>query len=119
MSEEMSVEVIENAARTAHEVNRAYCVGLGDRSQKPWDDATEWQRESTIEGVKGVIRGNGAGDSHASWLSHKLADGWSYGPVKDEVKKEHPCLVPFHRLPREQQTKDHLFICTVRGVLGL
>ena len=42
-------------------------------------------------------------------MKQKLDDGWKYGPVKDAEKKEHPCLVPFEQLPKEQQAKDYLF----------
>ena len=45
------------AAQAAHEVNRAYCTALGDKSQPPWDDAPDWQVRSCIDGVKGVING--------------------------------------------------------------
>src|SRR5690606_2016961 len=53
--------------------------------------------------------------SHALWMKHKLAEGWRYGPVKDEEHKEHPCLVPYEQLPLNQRTKDWLFaaICGV------
>ncbi len=37
----MNIELI---AKTCHEVNRAYCIGTGDLSQLPWDQAPEWQK---------------------------------------------------------------------------
>lgn len=46
----------------------------------------------------------------------EIADGWEYGPVKDPEAKEHPCLVPFSDLPREQQAKDFLFRAVVRAL---
>lgn len=54
-----------------------------------------------------------ASASHQSWMAQKLADGWTFGPVKDAEKKQHPCLVPFNLLPREQQAKDFIF----RGIV--
>jgi hypothetical protein len=42
-------------------------------------------------------------------MKQKLDDGWKYGPVKDPEKKEHPCLVSFSELPKEQQAKDFIF----------
>jgi len=36
--------------------------------------------------------------------------------VKDTEKKEHPCIVPFDQLPREQQAKDYLFRGVVHAV---
>lgn len=114
-----SLEQITNAARTAHEVNRAYCDGLGDTSQLPWQHAPEWQRESAIKGVAGVIQGNTPEQSHLSWLYEKNATGWKFGPVKNVDTKEHPCMVSYDQLPPAQRVKDLLYVTTVKGVLGL
>jgi len=46
-------------------------------------------------------------------MAQKLADGWTYGPTKNPDLKQHHCIVPFDKLPREQQAKDFLF----RGVV--
>lgn len=104
---------IEACARAAHEVNRAYCIALGDTSQPSWEDAPEWQKTSARNGVLGAIQGNTPEQSHESWLGEKSATGWRYGPVKDPEKKEHPCFVPYAQLPLSQQGKDALFISTV------
>ena len=40
-------------------------------------------------------------------------DEWTYGEVKDPAKKEHPCLVAFEALPKEQQAKDYIFKAVV------
>jgi hypothetical protein len=48
-------------------------------------------------------------------LAEKKADGWVYGEVKDPEKKEHPCLVEYEELPKDQQAKDSLFIAVVRS----
>jgi hypothetical protein len=108
--------VLEECARAAHEVNRAYCLAIGDSSQPSWNDAPEWQRSSARQGVLGVYYGNGPVESHGSWMAEKLANGWKYGPVKDPDKKEHPCMVAYEDLPPEQRKKDHLFITTVAAM---
>lgn len=102
-------------AAGAHEINRAYCLALGDASQLPWGEAPEWQMDSAIKGVEFHLANPDAdaSTSHTSWFAHKIANGWRYGAVKDAAKKEHPCLVPFNELPREQQAKDHLFKAAV------
>jgi hypothetical protein len=107
----MDDEKIENIARVCHEANRAYCAGLGDSSQVPWDEAPGWQRESCIKGVRFRLDNPNAPSSaqHERWMADKLADGWMLGAVKDPDKKTHPCLVPFRDLPLEQQRKDVLF----------
>lgn len=106
-------------ARVCHEVNRAYCQALGDNSQPAWDDAPEWQRSSARMGVDLHLSGDfGAAASHFAWMRQKLDEGWKYGPVKDAEKKEHPCIVPFSELPREQQAKDFIFRAVVHALRG-
>lgn len=107
--------LIERAARACHEVNRAYCLALGDTSQPAWEDAPDWQKDSARNGARLHLEVPDAGPqaSHESWSAEKLATGWKYGPVKDLEKKEHHCLVPFDQLPREQRAKDFIF----RGVV--
>jgi hypothetical protein len=43
---------------------------------------------------------------HEVWARQRLADGWKYGPRRDDVNKEHPCLVPYEQLPESQKTYD-------------
>lgn len=113
-------QMIEAAAKAAHEANLTYCQSIGDTSQVPWDAAPEWQKDSAMKGVLFLLEHPDAGDSaqHDSWMAAKLADGWVYGEVKDAEKKTHPCLVPFDQLPPEQQAKDKLFRETVLSVLN-
>lgn len=112
---------ISDIAKVCHEANRAFCEGLGDSSQVPWEEAPDWQIESCIDGVKFHLDNPELSDSasHNNWLVYKAREGWKYGPVKDEVKKEHPCMVPFRDLPEEQQAKDALFACIVRALYFL
>lgn len=106
--------VVEFVARVAHEVNRAYCVSIGDNSQLPWDESPIWQRDSARVGVKAHTANDMTPEqSHESWLEHKRADGWQYGEVKDVEAKTHPCFRPYSELPVEQRTKDYLFKAVV------
>lgn len=106
-------------AQVAHEANRAWCAALGDFSQKPWDDAPDWQKSSAVNGVMFHRDNPDAGDSasHDNWMREKLEAGWTYGPVKDEQAKTHPCLVAFADLPPEQRAKDALFRAVVHALL--
>ena len=107
----------DTVARIAHEVNREYCLSIGDDSQVPYDEAPDWQKQSARDGVAFVRDSPDAPASavHDSWLRAKDADGWVYGEVKDAELKTHPCIVPYHELPEEQRFKDALFRAVVRG----
>lgn len=98
-------------AKTCHQANKALCEANGDSSQKDWDEAEEWQRDSAVKGVEFRIANPEAAASaqHDSWSKDKIALGWVFGEVKDAEKKTHPCLVPFDQLPEFQQKKDKLF----------
>lgn len=102
---------IEEIARVAHEVNRGYCQALGDDTQLPWEEAPEWQKKSAMLGADLHLHSSESSpkDSHESWMAQKLTDGWKHGAKKDEKKKTHPCIVPFDKLPVEQQAKDFIF----------
>lgn len=108
----------EKIARICHEVNRAYCAAIGDFSQAPWDQAPSWQRHSALLGVEFAKANPHAGPdaSHKSWMRQKLLEGWKQGLVKDPKKKEHPCMVAFEDLPKEQQAKDYLFTAIVKAL---
>lgn len=110
--------IIDLIAEVAHETNRIYCQTINDFSQPSWQDASEWQKNSAINGVAFHIANSDAGcsGSHENWLKQKYADGWKYSEVKDPEKKEHPCCVPYDELPPEQKVKDALFVGVVRAM---
>ena len=108
----------EEIARVAHEVNRAYCAATDDPTHMPWEIAPDWQKQSAINGVRFHRENPGSSPaaSHENWLAEKMREGWTYGPVKDPVKREHPCFLPYDRLPEAQRVKDYLFIAVVRSL---
>lgn len=109
----------EACARAAYEVSRAYCIAMGDTSHVPWEDAPDWQRESAILGVGGVLAGNTTpAQSHACWLAEKARTGWRFGLTKDPVAKTHPCMIPYASLPAAQREKDRLFVAVVLEMAG-
>jgi hypothetical protein len=44
--------------------------------------------------------------SHEIWMKSKKDVGWVYGEIKDPIKKTHPLLVEWNKLPKEEQKKD-------------
>lgn len=110
---------VEQIAKTCHEANRAYCRSNGDDSQPAWEDAPDWQKESAMDGVRNVIDhpDQTPASNHWNWMQKKISDGWKYGKKKDPDKKEHPCLVAYEQLPKEEKVKDELFLSIVRSFL--
>ena len=43
---------------------------------------------------------------HENWSAGRIADGWTYGPVRDDAKKTTPCLVPYSELSEEEKAYD-------------
>ena len=109
---------VENLAKVCHQANKAYCESHGDTSQPEWSDAPEWQKKSAINGVKFHLENPDSKpeDSHNNWLKEKAADGWVYGTVKNPDTREHPCMLPYDKLPEQQKKKDALFIAIVRAL---
>lgn len=111
--------ILVACATAAHEINKVYCIALGDTSQVHWNAAPYWQRESCLKGAKLVIDKHKKGEaqsmsaSHESWLEEKKRTGWTYGPVKDATAKKHPCMVSYEELSPEQRNKDALFLSSV------
>lgn len=111
----MNQQRIMYIAMACHEANRVWCLANGDDSQKEWDQAKDWQRESAVKGVEFRLANPDAGEDtqHNAWMKDKVDGGWVFGEVKDEEVKTHPCIVPFGQLPEFQQKKDKLFCAIV------
>ena len=43
---------------------------------------------------------------HEVWAKSRMEQGWSYGEKRDDVKKLHPCLVPYEELPDIEKEYD-------------
>ena len=106
---------VEHIAKVCHEANKAYCESIGDMSQKSWNEAEQWQRDSAIAGVQYRLDNPGTTpeDQHNAWCKAKFDAGWTYGTEKNTEAKTHHCLVPYSELPEQQRKKDALFQAVV------
>ena len=43
---------------------------------------------------------------HEVWAKNRMDEGWTYGPVRDDTHKKHPCLVPYEDLPDSEKDYD-------------
>jgi len=108
--------IYELCAQAAYEVNRVYCLSIGEGPQPHWEDTPEWYRCDYLKNTKIVINGSTPERNHECWLAIREQEGWKYGPIKDPVKKEHPYMLPYLDLPLEVRTKYALFITTIKSV---
>lgn len=43
---------------------------------------------------------------HEVWATGRIKDGWSYGMTRDDINKQHPCLIPYEDLPEQERDYD-------------
>jgi hypothetical protein len=47
-----------------------------------------------------------ARNAHDIWAQQRMAEGWRYGPRRDDTRKEHPDLVPYEDLSDSEKAYD-------------
>ena len=61
-----------------------------------------------------------AENAHDVWASGRLAQGWTYGPKRDDAAKRHPDLVPYADLPEtEKQFDRDTAMETLKAIIAL
>jgi hypothetical protein len=56
---------------------------------------------------------------HETWSAKRLQEGWRYGPQRDDLKKEHPSLVPYKDLSESEKDYDRkTALTTIQTILG-
>lgn len=54
---------------------------------------------------------------HITWMNQRIKEGWSYGPVRNDEKKQTPCIVPYKNLPEIEKEYDRITARTVINTL--
>lgn len=61
-----------------------------------------------------------AENAHDHWAKQRMADGWTYGPERNDALKTNPCLVPYSELPDSEKEYDRRTAMeTLKVVLAL
>lgn len=47
-----------------------------------------------------------AANTHEVWARQRAADGWTFGPARDDSAKKHPSLVPYGDLSEGEKEYD-------------
>jgi hypothetical protein len=57
---------------------------------------------------------------HEVWAQARMAEGWRWGPERDDARKLHPTLVPYEQLPESEKDYDRgTAMQTVKAILAL
>ena len=57
---------------------------------------------------------------HEIWAQERINQGWTYGKKRDDVLKQHPCLIAYEDLPEEEKVYDrNTSIETLKLILKL
>ena len=63
---------------------------------------------------------NMARNVHEIWAAGRIAEGWSYGPQRNDDLKQHPYLIPYENLPESEREYDrHTAMETLKLILLL
>lgn len=57
---------------------------------------------------------------HENWAAGRIAEGWTLGAERDDVKKTTPCLIPYSELPEIEKEYDRkTAIETLKTIIAL
>ena len=66
------------------------------------EDLSEVRLPESLVELTEVIAEN----THEAWAQRRMAEGWTYGPVRDEKTMKHPCLLPYAELSELEREYD-------------
>lgn len=88
---------------------------MNDYKPQPVDTSDVELDESLRELTEKLAR-----NTHDIWALGRMAEGWTYGPQRDDAQKKHPCLVPYEELPESEKEYDRqTSIHTLKMILKL
>jgi RyR domain len=81
----------------------------------PLDTAGVELNEEVVKLTESLAR-----HAHDVWAQRRIAEGWQYGPKRDDVGKRHPDLVPYEELSESEKEYDRsTAIQTLKAILAL
>lgn len=86
--------------------SKNYLVTINTKDMKTYTprpiDLTDVQLAEDLNELREAIAEN----AHEVWAVERIAQGWSFGPERNDAKKENPCLVPYSQLPEKEKDFD-------------
>jgi len=57
---------------------------------------------------------------HEVWAQQRMSEGWTYGPMRDNERKQHPDLIPYEELTDGEKAYDrNTSMETIKVILSL
>ena len=86
--------------------SKNYIVTITSNSMKTYTpkpiDLSDVELTEDLNELREAIAEN----AHDVWAVERMAQGWSYGPQRDDVNLLTPCLVPYSQLPEKEKYFD-------------
>ena len=61
-----------------------------------------------------------AENNHDVWALQRIKEGWTFGSLRDDSKKEHPDLLPYNELSESEKVYDrNSAIETIKAIIAL
>ena len=86
--------------------SKNYLVTINQKDMKTYEpkpiDLTSIELPEELNELREALAEN----AHDVWAVERMAQGWTYGPKRDDDKKETPCMVPYSQLPESEKKFD-------------
>ena len=86
--------------------SKNYLVTINTNDMKTYNprpiDLSDVQLTEDLNELREAIAEN----AHEVWAVERQAQGWSFGPERNDEKKENPCMVPYSQLPEKEKDFD-------------
>ncbi len=96
------------------------CVARKDRPELPYEPLPLDTSGVALDEQILVLTELLAKHTHDVWAQQRLAEGWRYGPTRNDARKEHPNLVPYEELTHDEQEYDRrTSLQTLQAIIAL
>lgn len=86
--------------------SKNYLVTINTKDMKKYNpksiDLSDVELTEDLNELREAIAEN----AHDIWAVERIAQGWSYGPQRDDEKKQTPCMVEYSQLPDSEKKFD-------------
>lgn len=100
--DEYSLDIFEDA----WDDSMNYMVSVAKKGEKAYDPKPIDLSDVVLPDDLNELREAIAENAHDVWALERKEQGWTYGPSRDDTRKETPCMVPYSQLPDSEKKFD-------------